>query len=349
MKSMKKLLALVLCTVTVMSLFVFPAFADTEEIVAPVASVSAVLAKKVGVKSVKLNKSAVTLIVGETFQLKATVSPSNASNKTVTFSSSNKNVATVSSKGLVKAVGAGSATITAKSNNGKTATVKITVNRAVCEKLTINKTSITMLGKPVQLTVKPSGSAVTWSTSDSKVATVSKNGLVTPKGYGSCTITAKDKNGQTVKCKVEVKKTNRITRSFTPAASDWNIYKISDTMTVVVDGLTGKITSTDCYQNKRDWVVIASISTDGIKCYSQENDCAYFRSKYTVNIGLLGIGKIKIGVDAVTVTYYYKLHNDGTLEYMKGECDDLLGLCMTDNTYITIDDQGNFVRTSKRP
>lgn len=81
------------------------------------------------VTSVKLNKKSATLEKGKTLTLKATVSPSNANNKGITWSSSNKKVATVSSKGVVKAVGKGTATITAKAKDGskKKATCKITV------------------------------------------------------------------------------------------------------------------------------------------------------------------------------------------------------------------------------
>jgi len=65
--------------------------------------------------------------------LSATVTPSNAANKSVTWSSSNNNVATVSSTGVVTGVEAGTATITAKANDGsgKSATYKITVNKKV--------------------------------------------------------------------------------------------------------------------------------------------------------------------------------------------------------------------------
>lgn len=81
------------------------------------------------VKSIKLNKTSATLKKGKSLTLKATISPSNANNKAVTWTSSNKKVATVSSKGVVKAVGNGTATITvkAKDGSGKKATCKITV------------------------------------------------------------------------------------------------------------------------------------------------------------------------------------------------------------------------------
>lgn len=82
------------------------------------------------VTSVKLNKTSATLQKGKSLTLKATVFPSNANNKTVTWKSSNKKIATVSSKGVVKAVGSGTATITA-SANGVTAKCNVTVKKVV--------------------------------------------------------------------------------------------------------------------------------------------------------------------------------------------------------------------------
>lgn len=83
----------------------------------------------VAVTGIKLNKSTASVKAGSTVSLTATISPSNATNKSVTWSSSNTKVATVSG-GTVKGVAAGTATITAKSNNGKTATCKVTVTKA---------------------------------------------------------------------------------------------------------------------------------------------------------------------------------------------------------------------------
>ena len=83
----------------------------------------------VPVTGITLNKSSATLKKGGTVQLSATVSPSNATNKSVTYSTSNSKVATVSSSGLVTAKGGGTATITAKSGS-KTAKFKVTVTVA---------------------------------------------------------------------------------------------------------------------------------------------------------------------------------------------------------------------------
>lgn len=80
----------------------------------------------VAVKSIKLNKTKVTLAKGKKVTLKATVAPSNATDKNVTFTSSNTKVATVNAKGVVTAKKAGKATITAKAGTKK-ATCKIVV------------------------------------------------------------------------------------------------------------------------------------------------------------------------------------------------------------------------------
>ena len=103
------------------------------------------------VQQVKLNKTSVSLEVGKTFQLKATISPSNASNKKVTYTSSNKNAATVSSSSLITAKGTGSYTITATSNNNKKAIVKVSVTLPKVSSVKLNQSSINMLGDKVTL------------------------------------------------------------------------------------------------------------------------------------------------------------------------------------------------------
>jgi len=81
------------------------------------------------VTGVTLNQLTATLNVGATLQLTATVAPSNATDKNVTWSSSNNSIATVSATGLVTALSTGSATITATTNGGNiTATASITVS-----------------------------------------------------------------------------------------------------------------------------------------------------------------------------------------------------------------------------
>lgn len=84
----------------------------------------------VPVESISLNKVSVTLEKNQATQLIATVLPSNADNKDVSWSSSNESIATVSTAGLVKCVGVGTATITATTGD-KTSKCSVSVIAAV--------------------------------------------------------------------------------------------------------------------------------------------------------------------------------------------------------------------------
>ena len=70
------------------------------------------------VKSVSLNHKSISIVDGKSVNLTATISPSNATNKNVTWSSSNTSVATVSSSGVVTAKSVGTATITVTTKDG---------------------------------------------------------------------------------------------------------------------------------------------------------------------------------------------------------------------------------------
>jgi len=76
------------------------------------------------------------LALGNTVNLGVSVSPSNATNKNVTYTSSNQNVIKVDSNGNVTAVGSGTATITVTTSNGINKTITITVLGNVVSKIT---------------------------------------------------------------------------------------------------------------------------------------------------------------------------------------------------------------------
>ena len=162
----------------------------------------------VEVGEVKLNKTTLTLAVGEEQPLTATVLPDNAENKTLTWISSNTKIATVSDAGLVKAVAVGSATITARAG-GRSATCTVTVEPIAVESVTLDKTELTLKpGKSEALTatVLPDDAenkTVTWSSSDTKIASVNDAGLVTAVAPGSATITARA-GGRSATCTVTV-------------------------------------------------------------------------------------------------------------------------------------------------
>ncbi len=168
----------------------------------------------VAVTGVEINKSSLTLEKGKTEKLTATVSPTNATNKNVTWSSSNTSVATVSSEGLVTAVAPGTAVITVTTASGnKTAKCNVTVTdvTVAVTGVTLNKASLTLgKGKTERLTatVSPTNATnknVTWSSSNTAIATVNSEGSVAGVAPGTAEITVKTVSGnKTAKCNVTV-------------------------------------------------------------------------------------------------------------------------------------------------
>ena len=198
----------------------------------------------IAVTGVSLNKTSLSFTgTGSSQTLTATVSPSNATNKTVTWSSSNTSVATVSN-GVVKAVGFGTATITAKSNNGKTASCSVTVNpiQPTGIKATPETSTLYGLNGTVKLSanVMPSNAtnkAVTWSSRNTSIATVSSDGTVKAVGYGTTVITATTVNGLTSNCTINVKKEEVTSLTIATKPTKTNYY-VGDTLNTA--GLTLK-------------------------------------------------------------------------------------------------------------
>ncbi|MCQ2170576.1 MAG: Ig-like domain-containing protein [Bacteroidales bacterium] len=165
------------------------------------------------VSAVVLNSTSLSLIEGETATLSATVTPSNAENKTVHWSTSNSDVATVNN-GTVTAVRSGVATITVTSDDGgKTATcqVEVKAKEIPVESVSLDKTEVELTeGDELTLTatVKPDNASnkdVEWCSSDEKVASV-KDGKVTAVKAGTAKITVKTVDGgMTAECAVTVK------------------------------------------------------------------------------------------------------------------------------------------------
>ena len=166
---------------------------------------------KVIVTSVSVKPSSLSLKVGETAQLTATVTPVNADNDNVNWNSSDNSVATVAN-GLVTAVKEGSATITVTTTDGgKTATCAVTVSAVVVPvtgiKIDQGATAEVEEGKTITLTatVQPDNATdktVTWSSSNDAIATVA-NGAVTGVTPGEVVISAKA-GDKTATCTVTV-------------------------------------------------------------------------------------------------------------------------------------------------
>lgn len=163
------------------------------------------------VTEISLSQSSLSLTVGQSFTLSASVSPSNATNKSVTWTSSNSSVATVN-RCVVKAQKAGTATIYAVSSNGKKAscTVRVTEKQESQQNVSLFPGDTTIkVGQ--QLTIKLNGaSKCEWSESNPFVVKMLSKGndYYTIKGAkkGVTNIVATLPNGQSCKMKITVEK-----------------------------------------------------------------------------------------------------------------------------------------------
>lgn len=158
------------------------------------------------VTEVRLDRTKLTLTVGQSEKLTATVLPEGAA-ATIAWASTDTDVVTVSADGTVKALALGSATVTAKAGN-QTAFCTVTVADGVVEKVTIDPAATQLeIGEKLQLNavLEPAGieQTVIWSSQDNAIVTVTQTGEITAVTKGRTTIIAKaGEQGGT--CQVEV-------------------------------------------------------------------------------------------------------------------------------------------------
>ena len=166
------------------------------------------------VTGLTLDNTKLTMNVGETAVITATVTPANADDTSVSWTSSNEAVATVEN-GTVTGVKNGTVTITAVSNYDASiaATCEVTVKNPV-KGLTLDKNDLAMnVGETAILTatITPpdaDNTNIKWTSSNEAVATV-VNGTVTAVASGTATITAVSESdtSRAAACNVRVSKT----------------------------------------------------------------------------------------------------------------------------------------------
>lgn len=171
----------------------------------------------VSVTGITLDQSELNISKGETVRLKATVTPSNATNQTVTWRTLNNLVAAVDQDGSVTATGGGTTEIFAKTEDGQflaSCTVNVTVP---VQSITVSKEQLELVvGQKYSLTttVLPddaSNKKVKWSTSNDGVVSVDYNGQVTAKKPGTALVTATTEDGyHSASCTITVRKAQDI-------------------------------------------------------------------------------------------------------------------------------------------
>ncbi len=169
--------------------------------------------------AVWMSDSTVTLYEKESKKISANIA-GGESNSSFKWSSSNNSVATVSKDGVIKAKKAGKATITAAGKNFPTKlTCKVTVKE---RKLKLNKSSATLqMGEELKLKTTASSvkGTLKWKSSNTKIATVSSDGVVTAVKNGSATITATLK-GSSKTATVKIKVVKKLGKELEPYLGD---------------------------------------------------------------------------------------------------------------------------------
>jgi uncharacterized protein YjdB len=255
--------------------------------------------------------SSVSVLIGNTQTLAATILPATAYNKTVTWSSSNTSVATVSATGVVNALSVGVATITATTVNGLTATCMVTVSPVLETSVSLNKTTTSMYVYDTDVliaTVLPENTtdkSIVWTSSNSSVVSV-LNGTITAIKAGSATITATTVNGLTATCVVTVQ--NIVPTSISTSITGTVSRYIGSSETVHVSYLPTNITDSSLTWTSSDASIVnvsqqgvisaVGLGTATITVTSVNNKTAAF----TVQVNPIVATSISLNTNAVTLT-----------------------------------------------
>ncbi len=235
------------------------------------------------VTSITLSESKITIYVGDTFNINATVNPANASIKGLTWTSDDSAVARVYSDGDVVGVTAGRTVVHATSNDGNNVVANCTVivkNRIPASSISINSSDITMLkGKTRTLTARlfptNSNESIKWLSTDTSIVQVDGNGTIVTVGAGVCDIVAYSTNG-TVEDSCTI-------HSIAMSCTGMNLEQY-DTFNLYVDGAPSAVSWRS--SNPR----IASVTQGGVVTGRMPGECT-----------------ITATVDGKTVTCYVKV------------------------------------------
>ncbi|MCL2063711.1 MAG: Ig-like domain-containing protein [Candidatus Cloacimonetes bacterium] len=166
------------------------------------------------VTGITLNTNVINLTEGTSHTLTASITPEDATNKGISWVSNNESIATVSSDGIITAIAIGTATIIVSTTDGGFVdTCQVTVNptNVSVTGVDLNKSSTSILignTETLSAIVSPSNATnqnVTWSSSDTTVATVNEEGIIIALAEGTTIITVTTEDGGfTAACQVTV-------------------------------------------------------------------------------------------------------------------------------------------------
>ncbi|HCC07915.1 MAG TPA: hypothetical protein DEP72_07170 [Clostridiales bacterium] len=196
------------------------------------------------VTGITLTQTEASIGTNSSLQLFYTIEPNNATLKTVIWESSNTLVATVSSSGVVTPIAAGTSAITVTTQDGRyTSTCNVTVQSeaVLVTGVTVSPTILNLTERgttgTLVATISPSNATnknITWSSSNTLVATVSSSGVVIPITAGTAIITATTEDGRyTSTCNVTVQSATVLVTGVTVSPTTLNLTTGGTTVTLI--------------------------------------------------------------------------------------------------------------------
>ena len=225
------------------------------------------------VDGVTINQSTLSLNgAGDTGQLTVTISPSNATDQTVTWSSNDDSIAAVNASGMVTAVSVGTTYVTVTTNDGsRQDTCPIVVNAVPVSGVSLNQSTLSLVGdgaaSQLTATISPlnaTDKTVIWSTNNGTVASVSDTGLVSAVFNGTATITVTTADGdKTASCTVSVTGVTVPVTGVILNQSALNLIGTNDTAQLIATIAPSDATDTSVAWTSSDELV-ATVSATGV-------------------------------------------------------------------------------------
>ena len=196
------------------------------------------------IQSLKIISGNIVLNKGQGILLQIEILPEKVKTEDLIFTSANNSIATVSEQGYINGINVGTTTITVKTTSGLSDSITVTITETVKNiepnSLKINGISNELeVGKKAEilyeiLPTNATNKNITWTSSNSSIATIDVNGIVTGIKAGTCTITATTYNNIKASYIITVKDSkNETSNEYFTISSSYNSTKNIATLLVV--------------------------------------------------------------------------------------------------------------------
>jgi len=222
---------------------------------------------EVFVPTLIVSPTTASLNIGDTLQLTA-----EGGTSPYRWTSSDNAVVTVDSVGLITAVAGGSAIVTLTDFENRSIDVSVTVASAPVPALTLTPTTVDLsVADTFQLTAEGGATPYSWSSSNSAVASVNNNGLVSAIAAGSVTITVQDSSGQSQQASISVAAVVVPPLQVTPPSANM---QINDTLQLQIQGGIAPyslVSSDSAIANVNNSGLVTAISAGSVSIAVQDN------------------------------------------------------------------------------